>query len=215
VWFLVRESFDQSGYRRAGPLAQGAQGTRGIACDERIRVPQCPPQRRLDPFCIGCEVDQDIDGAAPDGDPILPKHVRQHRNGRRTDTAEDLKSFQMQVFIATVEEMSQQRQRAPRPLDQGGFGGCPDLWVVGHHEFCPLSRQGEVPGKIRVPYGPAHGPWTWERRHPCRRDHWPRRPCRQGCRRSQVPGKIRIRRKPLLHGRSGGGRYACARAQQE
>ncbi len=46
---------------------------------------------------------------------------------------DDFKSLQMQVFIATVEESSQQRQRTPRPLDQGGFGVRPDLRVVGYY----------------------------------------------------------------------------------
>ena len=67
----------------------------------------------------------------------MPKQVRQQRNGRRTDPADDFKSLQMQVFIATVEESSQQRQRTPRPLDQGGFGGCPDLRVVGPSSDLP------------------------------------------------------------------------------
>ena len=40
VRFLVRESLDQSGYRRSGPLAQGAQGACGIASDKRICVSQ-------------------------------------------------------------------------------------------------------------------------------------------------------------------------------
>ena len=150
VWFPVRESLVQSGYRRSGPLAQGAQGTRGIARDKRIRVAQCPSQRRLYPFGIGCQVDQDIDGASPDGGSIIPKHVRQHRNGRRTDTADDFRSLQMQVSIATVQESSQQGQRTPCPLDQGGFGGCPNLRVVGHHAICPVKRQGRIPGKIRL-----------------------------------------------------------------
>jgi hypothetical protein len=61
----------------------------------------------LYPFCIGGQVDQGINGASPDGRPILSKHIHQHRNGRRTDTAENLKSCQMQVFIVTVKESSQ------------------------------------------------------------------------------------------------------------
>ena len=42
VWILVRKSIDESAYRRAGTLAQSAQGTCGIACDRRILVLQCP-----------------------------------------------------------------------------------------------------------------------------------------------------------------------------
>jgi hypothetical protein len=53
-------------------------------------------------FCIGRQVDQDINCTSPDGNPIPPKHVSQRRNGGRTDTREDPKSLQMQVFIATI-----------------------------------------------------------------------------------------------------------------
>ena len=52
VWILVRKSLDESAYRRAGPLAQSAQGTCGIARDHRILVSQRPSQRRLNPFCM-------------------------------------------------------------------------------------------------------------------------------------------------------------------
>src|SRR6185369_3131073 len=129
---------------------QGTQGTCGIARDQRILISQGPSQHRLYPLCIGRQVDQDIDGASSGGGPTLPKQFRQQRNGGRTDTADDLKSLLMQVFIATVEESSQQRQRTSRPLGQGCFGGCPDLRVVGHHAICPVSRQAGVPGKIRL-----------------------------------------------------------------
>src|ERR1051325_735284 len=54
----------------------------------------------------------------------------------------------MQVFIATVEESSQQRQRTPAPLDQYGLRGCPDPRVVGHHAIFPLNHLGRVPGLI-------------------------------------------------------------------
>ena len=54
---------------------------------------------------------------------------------------DDLESLQIQAFIATVEESSQQGQRTPRPLDQGGFGGGPDLRVVGHHAICPVKHR--------------------------------------------------------------------------
>ena len=72
----------------------------------------------------------------------MTKQFNQQRNGRRTDPPDDLKRPQMQVFIATVEESSQQRQRTPRPLDQGGFGDCPDLRVFGHQAICPVLRLG-------------------------------------------------------------------------
>jgi hypothetical protein len=48
----------------------------------------------------------------------------------------------MQAFIATVEESSQQREGTPRPLDQGGFGGCADLCVLGQKATFPVKYQG-------------------------------------------------------------------------
>ena len=71
VWFLVRESLDQSAYRRTGLLAQSTQGTCGIARNFRILVSQCPSQRRLNRCCIGRQVNEGISGAAPDGDPLM------------------------------------------------------------------------------------------------------------------------------------------------
>jgi hypothetical protein len=59
----------------------------------------------------------------------MPEQVHQQRNGRRTDPPDDFKSHHVQVFMPGVEESSQQRQRTPRPFDQGGFGGCADLRV--------------------------------------------------------------------------------------
>src|SRR4030095_3344130 len=56
----------------------------------------------------------------------------------------------MHVFILTVEESSQQRQRTPRPLDQGGFRARPDFRVFGHHTIFPVSHLGGVPGLIRT-----------------------------------------------------------------
>jgi hypothetical protein len=147
----VRESLDQGAYRRTGPLAQRAQGTCGIARDQRVLVSQCPSQRRLNRFGIGRQVNQGINGAAPDRDPLITKQVHQQRNGGRTDPPDDFKSLQMQVFIRTVEESSQQRQRTPCPLDQGGFGDGPDLGVVGHQAIFPVRHPGGVAGKIRTP----------------------------------------------------------------
>ena len=70
----------------------------------------------------------------------MPKQFHQQRNGRRTDPLDDFKSLQMQVFIATVEESSQQRQRTPRPLDQGGFGDRPDLRVLDIRDITRFSQ---------------------------------------------------------------------------
>ena len=78
----------------------------------------------------------------------MPKQFDQQRNGRWTDLPDDFKSLLMQVFIVTVEESSQQRQRTPRPLDQGGASDRPDLRVFGHHAIFPVNHPGGVPGLI-------------------------------------------------------------------
>ena len=78
----------------------------------------------------------------------MTKQLDQQRNGRRTDLPDDFKSLLMQLFIVTVEESSQQRQRTPGPLDQFGFGTCADLRVLGHHAICPVTYR--APGKIRL-----------------------------------------------------------------
>ena len=80
----------------------------------------------------------------------MPKQFHQQRNGRRTDPLDDFKSLQLQVFIAKVEESSQQEQRTFRSLDQGGFGGCADLRVVGLQAICPVKHRRGVRGKIRT-----------------------------------------------------------------
>ena len=148
VRFLVRESRDQSAYRRTGLRAQGAQGTCGIARNVRILVSQCPSQRRLNRFGMGCQVNQGISGAAPDGDTLVIKEVQQQRHGRRTDSPDDFQRPRLQVFI--VEESSQQWQRTPRPLDQGGFGDGADLRVPGGQAIRPLQHHRGVRGKIRT-----------------------------------------------------------------
>src|SRR5262245_794391 len=71
-------------------------------------------------------------------------------HGRRPDPLDDFRGFQMQVFNATVEESSQQREGTPRPLDQGGFGGCADLRVLGQQAPFPVKYQGRVSGKTRL-----------------------------------------------------------------
>ena len=77
VWILVRKSVDERADRRAGTLAQRAQGACGIARDRRILVSQRPPQRRLNRFCMRYQVNQFTDGASPDGDPLMPQQVHQ------------------------------------------------------------------------------------------------------------------------------------------
>src|SRR4029453_14810491 len=67
------------------------------------------------------------------------KQVDQQRNRRRTDPPDDFESLLRRVFIATAEESSQQRQRTPRPLDQGASGGCPDLGGLGQHATGPVE----------------------------------------------------------------------------
>ena len=80
----------------------------------------------------------------------MPKELDQQRNGGRTELPDDFKRVLMEVFIVTGEESSQQRQRPLRPLDQGGFGGCADLRVVGQQAICPFTYQGGVSGKTRL-----------------------------------------------------------------
>ena len=80
----------------------------------------------------------------------MPQQVHQQWNGRRTDPLDDFKRHHMQVFMLRVEESSQQRQRTLRPLDQGGFGGCADLRVVGLQAIGPVMYQGRVSGKTRL-----------------------------------------------------------------
>ena len=139
VWILVRKSIDESTDRRAGSLAQSAQGACGIARDHRLLVSQRSSQCRLNPFRMGRQVDQVIDGAAPNGVRLMPQHVHQQRNGRRTDPPDDLKSHHMQVFMLEGEKSSQQRQRTPGSFDQSGFGGCADLRIVGQQAICPVT----------------------------------------------------------------------------
>ena len=148
VWVLVRERLDERAYRRTGPIAQRAEGTCGIASDLRILVSQCPSQRRLNRFCLGRKVDQGIDGVASDRNPPITKQVHEQRNGRRTDPPDDFQRLQMQVLIATAEELFQQGQRTIRALDQGGFSGCPDLRVAGRDAIGPVT--GGSLGKIRT-----------------------------------------------------------------
>ena len=144
------KDIDESADRRAGSLAQRAQGPCGIARDHRILVSQCPSQRRLNPFCMGRQVNQGIGGVAPEGVPLVPKQVHQQRNGRRTDAPDDLESHPMQVFMQRVEKSSEQRERTPRPFDQGGFGGCADLRVVGQQAIGPVTDRGGVSGRTRL-----------------------------------------------------------------
>jgi len=83
----------------------------------------------------------------------MPKQFDQQRNGRRTDLPDDFKSLLMQAFIVSGKESSQQRERPPRPLNQGGFGSCADLRVVGQQAICPVLYQGGVLGKTRLVLG--------------------------------------------------------------
>ena len=70
----------------------------------------------------------------------MTEQFNEQRNGRRPDPPDDLERPQIQIFLATAEELSQQRQRTPRPFDQGGFGHCPDLRVFGRQATCPVRR---------------------------------------------------------------------------
>ena len=97
---------------------------------------------------MGRQVDQDIDGVAPDGDPLITKQVHQQRHGRRTDPPDDFKRPRLQAVI--VEESPHQRQRTPRPLNQVGFGACADLRVPGRQAMCPVEHPRGARGKIRT-----------------------------------------------------------------
>jgi hypothetical protein len=57
------------------------------------------------------QVDQGISSFTPDRDPLMPKQLDEQRNGRRTDPPDKFKGRLLHVFIATVEESPQQRQR--------------------------------------------------------------------------------------------------------
>ena len=78
----------------------------------------------------------------------MTKQLNEQRNGRRADAPDDFKRPQIQIFIATLEELSQHRQRTPRPFDQGRFGDCPDLRVSGHQAIRPIQHSGRVRGKV-------------------------------------------------------------------
>ena len=109
----------------------------GIGRHHRILVFQRLSQRRLNRLRIGSQIDEGISGEAAEGGVLMPKQLDQQRNGRRTDSPDDLESLLMQAFIVNDEESSQQWQRAPRPLDQCGFGGGADLRIVGQQAIGP------------------------------------------------------------------------------
>ena len=119
VWSVVRERRDERAYRRAGPLAQRAEGACRIACDHRILVSQCPSQCRLNGRCMGRQVNQFTDGAAPDGLRLMPKQVHQQRNGRRTDPLDDLKRHHVQVFMPQGRVIVSARAANATPLGPG------------------------------------------------------------------------------------------------
>jgi hypothetical protein len=77
----------------------------------------------LNHFCFWREVYHGINSGAPDGDSCIAKQVHQEWNGLWTDPSDDFKSRELQVFIGTVDESSQQRQGTTRTLNQGGFSG--------------------------------------------------------------------------------------------
>src|SRR5687767_4704107 len=55
----------------------------------------------------------------------------------------------MQAFTLRAEESSQQSERTPPLLDQGGFGGGADLRVAGLQAIRPVTYQVGVFGKTR------------------------------------------------------------------
>ena len=141
VRILVRERRHERAYRRTCLRAQSAQGCvrhRPRPSSPRLSVPvsttaestlyRAPGRSRNQRRYAGRNV-------------LMTKQFNQQRNGRRTNPPDDLKGPQIEIFIATVEETSQQRQRTPRPLDQGGFGHGPDLRVFGHQAICPVQHR--------------------------------------------------------------------------
>ena len=83
----------------------------------------------------------------------MPKQVHQQRNGRRTDPPDDFKSHHMQVFMLEGRGIVSAKAANAAALDQGGFGGCADLRVVGQQAICPVTYQGGVSGKTRLRLG--------------------------------------------------------------
>ena len=80
------------------PSGQSTQGARGIARDHRIAIAE-RASTPVESTCVGRQVDQFTDGAAPDGLPFMPQQIHQLRNGRRTDLLDDFKRHHMQVFM--------------------------------------------------------------------------------------------------------------------
>ena len=140
VRFLVRERLDERADRRTGLRAERAQRAGGIARHFRILVPQGPSQRGLDRFRTRREVDEDIDGTAPQGHARITKQVHQQRNGGRADLPDDFERHQIEILVATAEESLQQRQRLTGPLHQGGFGAGPHLGVPGGEAGFPIAH---------------------------------------------------------------------------
>ena len=159
---LVRERPDEGAYRRSGPLAQGAQGARGIACDLRILVLQRTSQRRLNRFRIGREVDQRIGGDGgwrPDragaGRPAA-ESPPDRCGGRSRNVARSRSSSPR-----SRNRRSSGNERAAAS-DEGGFGDGPHLGVLGRHAIGPVKDRRVIRGKIRDPCfdaAEAANPW--------------------------------------------------------
>src|SRR4051794_17913749 len=93
------------------------------------------------------EINQFIDGAAPDRRVTMSQQLDQQRNRSRTNPLDNFEGLEMQAFIASVEESTQQRKRTSRPLDQGRFGSYPHLRVLSQQPLPPVKRQGGISGK--------------------------------------------------------------------
>ena len=91
-------------------VAQRAQGTRGVAGDHLVLVAKRPPQRRLDRLRLRREVDQDVDGTAPDGDRVVAQRLDQQRNRGRTDPPQDVERHRVELLVLGRQESPEQGQ---------------------------------------------------------------------------------------------------------
>ena len=141
---LVRESRDESAHRRTFFRAKRAQGTCGIARNVRI-------------LCLSARLNAGrIDSvwgvrSIRTSTALRRMETARHEAGPPAAACRGLIRRMIQTFFSCRSSSSissQQRQRTPCPLDQGGFGGCPDLRVLDREPIRPVRRGAR--GKIRI-----------------------------------------------------------------
>ena len=112
------ERVDPEGVPKDWPSCPSTQGTCGIGSDLRILMISVPVSTPVESLLYQARGQSKASTAAPDGDSLCteasPPAVEWLP---RTDPPDDFKSRQMEVFITTVEESSQQRQRSTRTLN--------------------------------------------------------------------------------------------------